>query len=82
MNLLDDFFNPAAATAYTNAKFGEGVISNLTSFRCNGAESELLNCDHVVSPCSIRDSAGVRCYGDVVAGMSAEQLLQQMSTVL
>ena len=72
MNLLSltMIFNPVAATAYTNARFGEGVNANLTSFRCRGTESELLNCDHDMGSCSISNSAGVHCYGDVVAGMS------------
>ena len=46
-------FNPVPATAHTNARIGEGVMANLTSFQCHGTESGLLNCKHVMSSCSI-----------------------------
>ena len=60
------------AVSYTSSssRFGRGVDTNLTNFRCYGSESHLPNCLHsMTSYCSRDYTAGVLCYGDVVAGV-------------
>ena len=62
---------PVGAVPYTSssARFGRGVDTNLTNFRCYGNESQLLNCIHSVTSSCDRDyAAGVLCYGDIVPG--------------
>ena len=67
-DILTMISHPVAAIAYTAS--WPGVITNLTSVRCRGTESGLLNCIHAIGSCSSSKIAGVRCYGDIVAGMS------------
>ena len=61
---------PVGVVAYTysSSRFGRGVDANLTTFRCYGNESQLLNCAYSVSSCRRDYTAGVLCYGDVVPG--------------
>lgn len=62
--LCDNFLD---ATPYYNAFFGAGSGPiYLSTFRCNGGESRLINCSHgglyMIDLCNgHQDDAGVRC---------------------
>lgn len=70
-NSLQIYINSIGAVSYSSSalKFGRGVAANLTNFRCYGNETHLVNCTPIVSSCGLDNTAGVKCYGDVVSGL-------------
>jgi len=59
------------ALPFTSAYFGEHSSPgpNITSVRCYGNESQLLNCRHsTTTTCRVSYIAGVRCQGEIVRG--------------
>ena len=67
----------AAATAYSNAAFGQGsgpiLMDNVA---CTGLESGLINCtfDNHTSDCVHSEDAGVRCYSPPSTGKFKHRL--------
>jgi len=64
--------NCTDALPFYNAYFGEHSSPgpNITSVRCYGNESQLLNCRHsMTTTCRISNVAGVRCQGEITGGV-------------